>query len=110
MLPREERDALAKTLQDTILQNVPGALEESIKDDALAYKSPENGGREVFCVLLVERDRLELQFPECPGVAASDGRFEKMAETGSCRLVIRKRTDLPGEILNAAIQDAAGIA
>lgn len=108
MFPKEERDALVKTLQDTITQQVPQALEESISNGAVAYQSVEKDGPKVFCLLLIERDHLELRFPVCPSVVASHDSFEEIEGTDACRLVIRKRTDLPGEILNTAIRAAAG--
>ena len=109
MFPRVEGAALVKTMQDTIQENVPSALEKRITEGAFAYKSSDQDGLAAFCLLLIEQDHLELRFPQCPDLAASDQNFESVPGTDACRLIIQKRTDLPGEILNAAIKAAAGI-
>ena len=109
MFSKEERDALAKTLQDTILQNVPTALEKTNSEGAIAYRISAQSKLEAFCLLLIHRDHLELRFPDCPNVAASDSHFKAVDGTDSCRLIVRKRTDIPGEVLNAALRAAAGI-
>ncbi len=110
MFPEEERNALKKTLQDTIKQIVPDVLEQTVSDDTLGYQTTETSGGNTFCLLLIAGDHLELRFPVCPSVATDDARFEKVHGSDACRLVVRKRTDLPGEILNTAILEAAGIA
>lgn len=110
MFPKEKRDALEKTLQDTIGKNVPGVLEGSTRGGTLACGFSENDRMEVFCLRLIEHDHLELRLPECPEVAAFDGRFEKTEGPEVGRLLIFNRTDLPGEILNVAIKEAFGIA
>jgi hypothetical protein len=110
MFPKQERDALARTLQDTILQIVPGALEQTVTDGALAYQTADTDGGNIFCLLLIANDHLELRFPLCPVIATTDTRFEEVHGTDACRLVIRERADIPDEILNAALMQAAGIA
>ena len=110
MFPEEERDAISKTLQDTIQQNAPSALEEHVSDSVKAYKVSKEEKLEVFCLLEIHRDRLEVQFPDCPSVVQSDHRFEPVKGTNGCRLIVRRRADIPGELLNAAIKAAAGVA
>lgn len=107
MLPEEERDALAKTLHDTIQENVPTALEAIVSDGVTAYQVSRQDRLEVFCLLVIHEDRLELRLPACPDIADAKGNFEAVPGTDACRLVIRKRTDIPGERLGAAIRAAA---
>ena len=110
MFTKEERSALAKTLQDTILENVPGAVEQRVSSDTLAYRTGGMDELNAFCLLHIAQDHLELHFRVWPDAAANNTSFETVEGTDGCRLIVRKRTDLPGEILNAAIREAAGVA
>lgn len=110
MFPDEERKVLKEALVALIVQNVPGAVEHCIHPGAFAYQTSETAGHYVFCLILNTQDHVELRFPVCPSVVASNGSFERVPGTRACRLLLRTRSDAPGEILNRAIKEAAGAA
>lgn len=108
MLPKEERDAIQETIDQAIRQAVPNALVGAAKDGTVAYKVAKGEEDVVFCILQVFDDRLELRFPKCPDLGEIEDRvFETDAANGGCRLVLRKRLDIPGKLLHPALESAA---
>ncbi|MEQ9257634.1 MAG: hypothetical protein RIG84_00905 [Roseovarius sp.] len=104
MFPPEERDAISKTLHDTILELVPGTVVSNFAEGEFSFNLERNGTLEPFCLMLVEDDRITLSLPN---IADPDGLFEPVEEGRGCRLMIRKRADMPGQSLNDAIERAA---
>jgi hypothetical protein len=100
MLPKEERDALMETLQRTIMENVPEALESREAEGEFVYRI-EN---KIFCTLLASDHQLELRFPDIPYSDAHSGQAS--ADRGM-HLVIKDRTDIDGDAINNAIMASA---
>ena len=106
MMTDEERNALSKTMKDTILQNVPMAIEANTAEGEFVYRidNDNDGNLKPFCLLTVQEDHLELRFPKIPD---PEGLFDTVEGCLGCRLTIRKREDIPGVSLNEAIKTAA---
>ncbi len=95
MIAEEERNAIVEMLRSAVLENVPSAL-ESGRADGFAFSSGVQGQCEPFCLILIKRDQVEMHFPDVknPGTP-----FEPEAHGQGCRLTVRKRTDIPGDML-----------
>lgn len=107
MLPKEELNALRRTLEDAIQEAVPDSMASDAGTDCVAFQTMKNGSPETFCLLVAWEDRLEVCFPDCPDGADSGGAFEMTGDGRACRVVIRTRADIPGEALSAACKAAA---
>lgn len=106
MVPKEELDALLKTLEDTILQAVPGAIESHLSHGEISYRTNTEEERPPFCVLRVKDRHLELCFPELAHVTEYQSVLEQR-DGGSC-LIVEKRDDVPDGFVAAACKSAAG--
>ncbi|WP_109463876.1 hypothetical protein [Albibacillus kandeliae] len=105
MLPKEELNALKKTLEDTILQAVPGAIESHVQRGEIAYRVENEEDSAPFCVLHILEGHLELCFPDLPDTGVNGVTL--VDRDGARCLVVRKRDDIPDGFVSAACKAAA---
>lgn len=104
MFPKEEREALVKTLKDTVMELVPETVVSNYADGEFAFSIARDDRLVPFCLLIVREDHLEMRLPR---LHEGKSRLDPLSETRGWRLIIRAREDIPGEPLNAAILSAA---